>query len=243
MRKVKRYGWIPDLPDARDQFYSTSVLPTALPDVVDLRPHCPPVYDQGDLGSCTGNAIAAAVDFERRKQNLPELTPSRLFIYYNERVMEGTINEDAGASIRDGIKSVASLGVCPESEWPYDIDRFADRPSEACYSDALKDRIIRYSRVPQSTAMIRSCLALGYPFIFGFTIYESFESEEVARAGIVEMPAAGEAAIGGHAVLAVGYQHKAALSALAMFIVRDSLFDVRSNSVHAVWPIRLTHKH
>jgi C1A family cysteine protease len=209
MHKIKRYGWIPDLPDARDDVYAVSALPSALPEVVDLRPHCPPVYDQGDLGSCTGNAIAAAIQFERRKQNLSDLIPSRLFIYYNERQMEGTVNEDSGASVRDGIKSVAKLGVCPEGEWPYEIERFAERPPEACYANALAHRVVRYSRVPQAVAMMRSCLALGYPFVFGFTAYESFESAEVARSGIVQMPEPGEVAVGGHAVLAVGYQHGA----------------------------------
>ncbi len=78
---------------------------------MDLRPECPSVYDQGQLGSCTGNGIAGAIEFDQKKQGTAEYTPSRLFIYYNERVIEGTVNQDAGAQIRDGIKAVVKLGA------------------------------------------------------------------------------------------------------------------------------------
>src|SRR5437016_11006671 len=126
-RTNKRYGWVPDLPDQRDQLYSAPVATLqTLPPQMDLQPQCPPVYDQGQLGSCTANAIGAAIQFDRMKQNLsPNFVPSRLFIYYNERVMEGTVSTDSGAQIRDGIKSVAKQGACPEPDWPYDIAKFA----------------------------------------------------------------------------------------------------------------------
>src|SRR5215831_487769 len=107
------YGWVRDLPDHRDSFFSSPLAATALPAHVDLRAQCPPVYDQGQLGSCTANAIAAAIDFDRQKQSLPLLFPSRLFVYYNERAKEHTVNSDAGARIRDGIKSVAAQGAPP----------------------------------------------------------------------------------------------------------------------------------
>src|SRR5208283_5132068 len=98
--KIKRYGWVPDLPDHRDHMYAApGEVVSQLPSQVDLRNQCPPVYDQGELGSCTANAIAAAMEFERIKQNLPDFLPSRLFIYYNERVIEGTVNSDGGAQI------------------------------------------------------------------------------------------------------------------------------------------------
>ena len=93
----------------------------ALPPRVDLRRQCPPVYDQGQLGSCTANAIGGAIEFDQLKQGLPQIfVPSRLFIYYNERAMEHSIQFDSGAQLRDGIKSVAKLGACPETIWPYD---------------------------------------------------------------------------------------------------------------------------
>src|ERR1700747_2514934 len=135
IRKIKRYGWIPDIPDQRDYLYAAPpAFLRALPARIDLRKQCPPVYDQGQLGSCTANGIGAAIQFDRMKQQLkPDFIPSRLFIYYNERVMENTVNSDSGAAIRDGIKSVNKQGVCPETEWPYDIAKFTKKPPAACY--------------------------------------------------------------------------------------------------------------
>jgi C1A family cysteine protease len=216
---VKRYGWIPDVPDQRDHLYAAPIARLrAFPPKTDLRRQCPAVYDQGELGSCTGNAIAGAVQFDRRKlKRRTDFVPSRLFIYYNERVIEHTVESDSGAQIRDGIKSVAKLGVCPETEWPYDIAKFAVKPPPTCYRHAKKYRAIGYQRVVQSLTQMKGCLASGYPFVFGFTVYESFESDRVARTGVVPMPAAAEKVLGGHAVLAVGYD-----DAAQRFIVRNS---------------------
>src|SRR6476661_6289501 len=133
-RKIKRYGWIPDIPDQRDYLYAAPpAFLRALPARVDLRKQCPPVYDQGQLGSCTANAIGGAIEFDQMKEKLPQIfIPSRLFIYYNERVIEGTVNIDAGAMLRDGIKTVAKQGACPEPMWPYLIARFKlNRPLAA----------------------------------------------------------------------------------------------------------------
>jgi C1A family cysteine protease len=189
-----------------------------LPSKVDLRPNCPPVYDQGQLGSCTGNAIAGAVQFDREKQKLkPDFVPSRLFIYYGERVIEGTVNSDAGAQIRDGIKVVAKQGVPPETDWPYDITKFADKPPPKAFTDALKDLAVSYSRVAQNLGQMKGCLASGFPFVFGFTVYDSFESQQVAQTGVVPMPASGESVLGGHAVVAVGFD-----DGQQRFIVRNS---------------------
>jgi C1A family cysteine protease len=217
-RQFKRYGWVPDLPDQRDHLFAArpAVL-AALPPSVDLRDKCPKVYDQGRLGSCTANAIAAAYEFGLLKQGLPDFMPSRLFIYYNERVMEGTIKSDSGAMIRDGIKSLNKQGVCEEVSWAYDITRFADEPPAPCYQEALGNLATSYQRVQRSLAQLKGCLADGYPIVFGFMVYESFESEEVARTGVVPMPGANEQALGGHAVLAVGYD-----DATGRFLVRNS---------------------
>jgi C1A family cysteine protease len=216
--KIARYGWLPDLPDQRDHFYAAPVaLGGVLPARVDLRPRCPPVYDQGQLGSCTANAIAAAIEFDRDKQKLPEFTPSRLFIYYNERVIEHTVDIDSGAQIRDGIKSVAKQGDCPEPEWPYVIARFRTKPPARCYADALQYRVILYQRLTPVLGQLKGCLASGYPFVFGFTVYESFESARVARTGHAPLPRSGERAIGGHAVVGIGYD-----DARQWFIIRNS---------------------
>lgn len=213
------FGWVPDLPDMRDhQYAAPQPVLNALPPMVDLTSHCPPVYDQGQLGSCTANAIAGAVQFDRAKQKLtPDFVPSRLFIYYGERVIEGSVNSDAGAMIRDGIKVVVKQGAPPEADWPYDITKFAQKPSPKAYADAVKDQVVSYSRVARSLTQMRGCLASGFPFVFGFTVYESFESQAVADTGVVPMPAYGESVLGGHAVLAVGYD-----DAHQRFIVRNS---------------------
>jgi C1A family cysteine protease len=220
-RKIKRYGWIPDLPDHRDLLFAAPMQVLAkLPSNVDMRSQCPPVYDQGQLGSCTGNAIAGDVEFDLKKEKKQDFVPSRLFIYYNERVMEGTEDQDSGAYIRDGMKSVAKLGVCPENEWPYDISKFTEKPPQKCYDDATKTRAISYSRVARNVNQMKGCLASGYPFIIGFTVYESFESQEVARTGVVPMPASNEQVLGGHAVMVVGYD-----DSKSRFIIRNSWGD------------------
>jgi C1A family cysteine protease len=176
------------------------------------------VYNQGELGSCTAHSIAGAIEFDQIKQKLPQIfVPSRLFIYYNERVIEGTVDSDSGAMIRDGIKSVASQGACNESEWPYDITQFAVQPPAQCYQDALLDRAILYQRIVPNLNTMRACLAAGYPFAFGFTVYESFESASVAQTGQVPLPQPGEQVLGGHAVLAVGYD-----DTQLRFLVRNS---------------------
>jgi C1A family cysteine protease len=229
-QRIGRYGWKPDLPDHRDfQYAVPHVTAAALPAKVDLRPGCPAVYDQGTLGSCTANAIAGAIEFDQKKQGRPVFTPSRLFIYYNERILEGTSpTVDGGAQIRDGIKSVASLGVCNETSWPYDDTntdpapcstcKFALKPTPACYTQALKYKITAYQRLNSALlSALKGCLASGYPFIFGFTVYESFESPQVAKTGIVPMPSSKEKVVGGHAVVAVGYD-----DSKSQFIVRNS---------------------
>lgn len=213
------YGWMRDNPDARDILYAAPVvsLIQGLPPAVDLRPQCPPIYDQGQLGSCTGNGIAAAIEFNQMKQKQQVFAPSRLFIYYNERVMEGTVSSDAGAQIRDGIKSVATLGAPPESDWPYDISQFAKRPPAKAYSDAKKDLVSSYSRVAQVLNQMQGCLAEGYPFVLGITVYDSFESDAVAKSGVVPMPGQNEKVIGGHCIVAVGYNNNK-----RVFVLRNS---------------------
>lgn len=215
--KTRSYGWRPDRPDQRDHLFLPQAV-TGLPAAVDLRPFCPPVQDQGQLGSCTGNAIASAHHFEQLKQKLPSpFPPSRLFIYYNERVAENTVASDAGAAIRDGIKSIAQLGVCSEVTWPYIIGKFTRKPTIKSYAAAAKHKAVQYAAVAQDLDQMRGCLAAGRPFVFGFTVYQSFESAAVAQSGVIPMPGLHEKTLGGHAVLCVGYD-----DASGCFIVMNS---------------------
>ena len=199
------YGWVPDLPDHRDKLYSTiAAPPKKLPSKVDLRAGCSPVEDQGQLGSCTANALVGNLEFLEKKAGHTVTDLSRLFIYYNERAMEGTINEDAGAAIRDGIKSLVKLGVCSEENWQYIITKFQQKPSAACYKQAADHQVNSYHRI-LSLQEMRQCLAEGYPFVFGFTVYTAFESASVAKSGRLNLPKPSEKVLGGHAVCAVGY--------------------------------------
>lgn len=215
--KRSGYGWVPDLPDHRDIVYSAvRPVPAVLPPGVDLRPACPPVEDQGQLGSCTGNALVGALEFLELKDKVPFADLSRLFVYYNERVIEHTVTSDSGAQIRDGIKTLARQGVCTEKKWPYVISRFAQKPTPPCYKEAQQHQITSYQRLLTLDEM-RACLAEGFPFVFGFTVYEGFESQQVAKTGVVPMPQRGERVVGGHAVVAVGYH-----DAEKRFVVRNS---------------------
>jgi len=211
------YGWIPDLPDQRDVAYRAVYrVPPKLPAKVDLLAGCSPIEDQGNLGSCTANALVGALEFLELKEQQPLLDLSRLFVYYNERVIEHSTRTDAGAMLRDGIKSLAKLGVCAEESWPYVVAQFAKKPNAACYAQAKKHTITSYQRLG-TLAEMRACLAEGFPFVFGFSVYESFESTAIARTGTVNLPNPRERLIGGHAVCAVGYDDKS-----QRFIVRNS---------------------
>ncbi|MBF0511534.1 MAG: C1 family peptidase [Candidatus Omnitrophica bacterium] len=207
MRHKKIYGWIPDRPDHRDYLYRSILLKVKLPSEVNLRKGCSAVENQGRLGSCTANALAGHLQFLENMNHEAYWDVSRLFIYYNERALEGTVDYDAGAMLRDGIKALAKDGVCKETSWPYDIEKFTCKPPVKCYQEALKRRISSYHRLQTLDEML-NCLAEGFPFVFGFTVYESFETLKVARTGIVPMPKKSERVLGGHAVMAAGYSQK-----------------------------------
>lgn len=211
---ARKYNYQRDEYDARDFLHAS---PPTQATSIDLRDKCPEVYDQGELGSCTGNAIAAALEVQHYTQTATWLMPSRLFIYYNERAIEGDVPDDAGAQIRDGISSVVRIGACRESLWPYDIAKFAERPPRICYSTARSLRALAYARVPQSLDAIRAALAEGHPVVFGFTVFDGFESPEVAASGVLNMPGPDESELGGHAVLCVGYD-----DSTRRFLVRNS---------------------
>lgn len=185
---------------------------------LDLRSKCPTVYDQGQLGSCTANAIGFCYHFDEIAQNEKSpFVPSRLFIYYNERSMEGHVDFDSGAEIHDGIQSICNVGVCPEEMWCYDISKFTQKPSDECYNKAKEHHSIQYRAVEQTVEQLKAALIDGFPVVFGFLVYESFESPEVARTGIMPIPKEGEQLLGGHAVSLVGFDDEK-----QWFVVRNS---------------------
>ena len=202
------FGWRPDLPDHRDHYFSSVSSPVSLPSFVDLRKFTPTAFNQFELGSCTANAVAAAMETNQIKQNAQIFIPSRLFIYYNTRSIEGTVNEDSGATLRNTIKAVAKWGVGPETDWPYHpnyMTRFREKPTNKVYEHASWHKAVSYQRLLGNSVSTRSCLASGFPFVYGFSVYESFMGETIAKTGIMEMPKASDDFFGGHAVMAVGY--------------------------------------
>ena len=215
--KIKRhFGWVPDRPDQRDYLYSAIRPVVRLPKKVDLRSFCSLVENQEALGSCTANALAGNLEYLDHKIDDEYTDVSRLFIYYNERVLIDTEDYDSGAMLRDGIKTLRKQGACWEETWPYLIEKFAKKPSKKCYIEAGKHKIESYHRLLTLNEML-VCLAEGYPFVFGFTVYESFETQRVALTGVVNMPDKKEKGLGGHAVLAVGDNQKQ-----KRFLVRNS---------------------
>jgi len=193
-------------------YVSLPAAPPTLSASVDLRSRFPAVYDQGALGSCTANALCGAFAFDA-----PGFTGSRLFLYYNERVIENDVKYDAGAYLHDGITALKTYGVCAESLWPYLINKYATKPTTACYTAALSDKVITAQNIPPVLATMKQALSQGYPFVFGFTVYSSFESKSATATGIIPMPSSHDYILGGHAVVAVGYD-----DAHQWFIFRNS---------------------
>lgn len=212
------YGWTPDTPDHRDLMFSLPKKMKKLPRKVDLRTDELPVYDQGALGSCTANAIATAFAYSVLKQQEEELySPSRLFTYYNTRLLEGNEDKDSGATLRSTVKVMNKVGVCDENFWPYTISKFKNRPTDICYKEAVGNKAIKYERLNRSLSDFKSCLVSGFPFVCGFAVYESFETREVTKTGKMVMPNKNEQFRGGHAIIVMGYDDD-----MGCFIVRNS---------------------
>ena len=225
------YGHIKDKPDERDFKYKIAS-PVVLPTYVDLRNLCSPVRDQKDLGSCTSFSVTALREFlENKNKSIIQkffetlfkfnvLSP--MFVYYQERVIEGTVNEDSGAEIRDGMKVLNNIGVCPESDDKYDVSKFAKAPTKTALKDAVKYKIASYHSINTLNDM-KQCLASGYGFTLGFDVYDSFESDEVANTGNMPMPDVNkEQLLGGHAVTVFGYKDDLSWAGGGYFIVKNS---------------------
>jgi hypothetical protein len=211
-QKLYNLQWIRDKKDNRDYLYLANG--TRVSNRVDLRNFCSPIENQGSLGSCTGQAIAGAIEL-LNKRNGKYSDISRLFIYYFERLLLGTVSYDSGAYIRDGIKSVSRYGASLERLWPYIVSKFKQRPLTEAINDALNRKVTRYERVVNHDGCI-DALNNGYPIIIGFDVYPSFY--RINRTGIMTYPnKRQERLLGGHAVLIVGYD-----AVMQHYIVRNS---------------------
>lgn len=227
LRDNRWYGCRPDTADQRDLMFALEyprLVEAAPPPNVDLRStgFFTPCYDQGQLGSCVGNGAGAAFDYDQRKQGEAGYVPSRLFIYYNGRAIEGTVRSDSGIEIRDGVKAIAKLGAPPETLWAYKIAKFASKPTPKAYAAGKKRLALKYARVSNigDAGHIMAAIAGGFPVIIGISVYASFESDAVAKTGVVPMPEPKEEMLGGHCMLAVGYTTDS--TGKVMFIVRNS---------------------
>jgi len=211
------FGWPPSVPDIRDYPMALAAAPASLPAMVDIRPQMPVIGDQGQLGSCTAWASLAAYRYELDRQKLADFDPSELAQYYWTRALEGTTASDAGATIRDAIKSISKTGVATEKAWPYNVAKFSQSPPAAAKQAAHHHLALQYQSVPQNLTALKTALASGFPVVFGISVYASFESDVVAHTGVVPMPSASEDFLGGHALVLVGYD-----DAKQRFTVRNS---------------------
>lgn len=207
---MAQFGWIPQFPDRRDIAFTASP-DTEILDEVDLRPGQSEILNQGDIGSCTGQAVARALRYVRHQQGQDEFESSRLMLYYGGREALGTILVDSGAMLRDVIKFAAKTGACPEAMWPYNADKFRLKPPPEAYDAAQKYRALSYRAIPKGAGFIKrlhAALCEDCPVVFGVMVYNSFMSRKAATTGVVPMPGRFERPIGGHAITAVGYTKK-----------------------------------
>jgi C1A family cysteine protease len=224
-------GWLPDYPDFRDytpdyggarpgeertvpallKQIGAAKAPqaTRLKKSVDLRSGFSPVEDQGRLGSCTANAGVGVVEYFERTAFGKHLDVSRLFLYKVTRDLMGE-KGDTGAFLRTTMQALALFGAPAESYWPYEVTRFDREPSAFCYALAADYKALQYYRLdPLGTSpdellvRIKTNLAAQLPAMFGFTVYSSYEQAEAT--GAFPYPAKGEGKVGGHAVVAAGY--------------------------------------
>lgn len=205
-------GWGPGLPDHNRAIADTSGI-TILSEV-DPRQEMPPVFDQLQLGSCTANATAAAFQYDGILDDKDPGRLARLWIYWQERKLEGSLGQgDTGAEGSDAFKVARTVGIPPETAWPYNPAKYnvasyfdpKAPPAAAVHAETHYRLTKPVATPPRTEAAFKAVFSNKQTVAFGFTVYESFESSEVASTGIVPMPAQGEQVLGGHEVLAVGY--------------------------------------
>lgn len=206
--KLLKGGYVKDVIDKRDYVYQINksiINSRKLPTSFSLKNNMPPVLDQGNLGSCVSNAVCNALGFLNVKIKKPIGLKSRIFNYYNTRVLEGTVNSDSGCQIRDAIKASNKTGNCYETTWPYNVLNFKLKPPSNAYTEASAHKLTLYQRVNQDRMYIKSCLLEGFPVIIGFTCFNTLYNPSVERTGDILLPTRKDYIIGGHCVLVTGY--------------------------------------
>lgn len=223
--KVLGMGWLPDYPDLRDYTPEHKLVKPmikkagllnltrqSLPASVDLRPWCSPVENQENLGSCTSHAGAGVVEYFQKRASGKHVDASRLFLYKTTRNLM-RMNGDTGAFLRTTMAALIFFGVPPEEYWPYHVKDFDLEPPAFCYAFAQAYQTIQYLRLDPPGASktdllktIKGYLAAGVPSMFGFTIHNSIS--QATTNGKIPFPQPGEKVLGGHAVVAVGYDDK-----------------------------------
>ena len=166
------------------------------------------IWDQGQLGSCTAHGTGFLWAYQYFVEHQMPVMPSRLFIYYCERMIENDIDQDNGAIVADGLDALLTYGVPNESDWPYDISQFATKPPALCWANGLQFKGLEKNGVNLDVDSLRSALQYGLPVTFGFTVFESFMSDSWMKSGMMPVPESGEEIDGGHCVAFVGDEPK-----------------------------------
>jgi len=224
MNEKPGLGWLPDYPDFRDYTEEEKSVKAmlkkvgvekaakvTLPATIDLRAWCPPIENQGSLGSCTANAGVAMMEYFERRAFGKHIDASRLFLYKATRNMLHWTG-DTGAFLRSTMGALVLFGAPPEEYWPYIVADYEKEPPAFCYAFAQNYQAIQYYRLdPPGTTKsallthIKTNLAGGIPSMFGFTVYASYT--QAGATGKIPYPTKGEKIVGGHAIVAVGYDN------------------------------------
>ncbi len=236
-KKAFKLGYLPDIPDARDYTKETEKVklllkkPINVPTKTDLRPYCPPIYDQRQIGSCTANAASGLLGYYLKRALGKDTITSRMFIYKCTRDLMQA-KGDSGAFIRTTMGSLALFGAPPEKYWDYAEKALDTAPPAFCYAYAQNYQALTYFRLDEKSvgipkmekgdalSGIKESLAQGLPVMFGFTVFESIKT---ATDGKIPYPARGDAQLGGHAVLCVGYDDEMTIGkSKGAFLIRNS---------------------
>lgn len=230
---MRKFGWKKSLPDHRHFKYAAHPemqFKLTLPPLVDLRPEMSPIENQGELGSCVAHGTAANLEFLEMRDIKEKLMGSviftaglfqpmsRLFIYWNARVIDGDPSQDGGTQVSSALQALKTIGVCSEGIWPYNPGNVFSMPTPDCFNVATRHEVLEAFKLDNTNiAQLKQCLALGFPFVFGITVYDSFMGDGVATTGIIPIPAMSESLLGGHCMCCVGYD-----DSKSMFIIRNS---------------------